>query len=46
MASTKGISRVKQYALDHDTNSAAEVKEVLETFLSSKKEPKSTKQQA
>jgi hypothetical protein len=32
------VKRVKQYALDHDTNATAVTIEALETFLSNKKE--------
>jgi hypothetical protein len=37
------VKRVKQYALDHDTNATAVTIEALESFLSSKKESKSKK---
>jgi hypothetical protein len=37
------VKRVKQYALDHDTNATAVTIEALESFLSVKKDSKSKK---
>ena len=37
------VKKVKQYALDNDTNSTVVVKKALESFLSSNKEQKSKK---
>jgi hypothetical protein len=37
------VKKVKQYALDNDTNATAVTIEALESFLSSKKESKSKK---
>lgn len=37
------VKRVKQYALDHDTNATAVTIEALESFLSGKRESKSKK---
>jgi hypothetical protein len=37
------VKRVKQYALDHDTNATAVTIEALESFLSGKKDSKSKK---